>query len=138
MSQGESDPIVEFFKSEAGPSLRVIVNYDENTHDFKHIRESIKNEYAKRQFKKHIEMFRTAESVGQSLETELNVGDHHCSIHLFDEMILFNFTQGDEMGTAVSLDPVAGRDLLQFVTQSLKTFYQKDNERIKSAPDWTR
>jgi hypothetical protein len=138
MSGGQTDSIVEFFESEAEDSLRVVVSYDENTHDFRYIRNDIQNEYTKREFNKHVDTFRDTENVDQSLESALSVGKHHCSIHLFDEMILFNFTQGDKMGTVVSLDPQAGRDLLQFVTQSLKTFYQEDSKRIKSAPEWTR
>lgn len=131
----DSDQLVEFLREKAGPALRVVARYDGDSYEFRFVRDDIESQYSREELRQHVESFRIDENVAKALERDLIAGDHHCSIRIFDETVILNFTQGAGLGTIISLDPTAGRDLLAFITEALRVL-DSTNEQIKSKPNW--
>jgi hypothetical protein len=135
MVRHDSDRLVEFLREKAGPALRVVARYDGDSYEFRFTRDDIESQYSRAELRQHVESFRMDENVGNALERDLHAGDHHCSLRVFDETVILNFTQGAGVGTIISLEPTAGRDLLSFITEALRVLNTTD-EQIKSKPNW--
>lgn len=135
MAVHASQRLVEFLQDTAGEALRVVFHYDNKHEDFEilYMRDDILEEYSESELRDHFDTFRRDAHIGKVQQSKLKTGDHHCSIRVYDETLLFNFTLGSRHNTIVSLDPEVGRDLLSFVSQSIDQL-SKDSSKINWEP----
>lgn len=136
MSTVISKEFVEFLKERTRGTLRVVAQYHANGHDLIYVREDIETEYTEYDFRGHMDAFRRDAATGSHQEQQLSAGDQHCSIRVFDETIIFNIIHDKEVGTIISLDPTAGRDLLGFIGTTLEQLHDTTDQEVKSRPDW--
>lgn len=138
MSKQASKRLVSFLEDRVGTPLRVVFHYDTHSDEFEilYMRDDIAESYTREELGTHFESFRQDASIGDFQETALDTGNHHCSIRLFDDTLLFNFTLGERYNTIVSMDPEVGRDLLGFFTSAIAEL-KDDSERTDwSPPRW--
>lgn len=131
------EQLVNFLQDRAGPALRVVFQYDSAGEEYEilYIRKDIEKKYSETELRDHFDTFRRDAHLAGIQETKLGTGDHHCSIRLFDETLIFNFTLGSRYNTIISLDPTVGRDLLGFVTEAMAELGDTANGQIK-VPRW--
>lgn len=74
----------------------------------------------------------------QSSEGPFALGNYPCNVSFYDEAILFHFSQGDSIGTVITLEPEAGRDIVGFITECLRLLHFDSQQSIENAPQWLR
>lgn len=133
-----SRALVEYLQDRAGEALRVVFHYDPRSEGYEilYMREDIRDEYTEPELERHFDTFRRDSHLAEVQEGELSTGNHHCSIRVFDETLLFNFTHGPDVNTIVSIDPMVGRNLLKFVADSLEHVYAESPDISNRAPRW--
>jgi hypothetical protein len=57
-------------------------------------------------------------------------------VDFYDEAILFHFTQGEEVGTVITLSPEAGKDITQFITECIALLHRSSPQEISNEPEW--
>lgn len=130
--------LVNYLQDRAGPALRVVFRYDSDGEEYEilYIREEIEKKYSEAELRDHFDTFRRDAHLANVQETKLGTGDHHCSIRIFDETLIFNFTLGSRYNTIISLDPTVGRDLLGFVTEAMVELAETTEDRPVKVPRW--
>lgn len=133
----QHEQLVNFLKDRAGPALRVVFQYDSSGEDYEilYMRDNIEKKYSEAELRDHFDTFRRDAYLAGVQETKLGTGGHHCSIRIFDETLIFNFTMGSRYNTIVSLDPSVGRDLLGFVTDAMAELGETIHGEAK-VPRW--
>lgn len=135
MSVRVSQVLAEFFEDEVGDALRLVAHYDADTLDIIYLRDDLEDHYSESDFEQTFAIHRREKEEAIQQEAVIDAGKHHCTIRLFDEAIVFNFSQTDSMGTVVSLSPDVGRNLLAFVTTCLQEI-DEHSPQDASAPRW--
>lgn len=137
MAIQSSRSLAEFFERRAGSHLRLVAHYEPADVEFVYTREDLDATYSDETFEESFEMHRRDQAAATHQADSLAVGDHHCTLRIYDEAIVFNFAQTDDVGTVVSLDPAVGTDLLSFVTTSLQELHENSPQRVE-APTWVQ
>jgi hypothetical protein len=135
MAVETSKSLAAFFRREVGQSLRLVAHYTATSVEFVYLREDLDDEYDERTFRDSFDIHRQDRGAAATQESTIQAGDHHCTLRVYDEAIVFNFSQTDDVGTVVSVTPDVGRDLLTFVTRSLEELHQNSPQRV-DAPAW--
>ncbi len=99
------------------------------------MRDDVDDLYSPEEMEELVEYYRQ-ENEGQAAEEPFNLGHNHCTVNFFDDAILFHFTQGTELGTVITLEPEAGRDIVGFITNCLKQLHYNSPQDISRAPTW--
>lgn len=135
MSTQVSEALAEFFRDEAGQSLRLVGHYTDDSFDILYLRDDLADEYDDGDFEASFEVHRRDQAAAAEQGEVVQAGDQHCTLRVYDEAIVFNFTQTDDVGTIVSVNPAVGRNLLTFITRSLKQLDANSPQRVEP-PDW--
>lgn len=139
MARRTTQKLIDYFHQRAGGALRVVFHYDNRSEDFEimYMRDDIQSEYSERELETHFDTFRRDAHLAEVQQGKLRTGDHHCSIRVYDETLLFNFTLGQRYNTIISLDPDVGRDLLSFVAESMEQLQDEADALEWDPPGWT-
>lgn len=138
MSLTAAKSMVEFLRQDAGPYLRSAFHYDAEEYELLYIRDDVDEQYTDEELQRVVDDWRAKKWDGDEYERLLSVGNLHCTVRLFDEAIIFHFAQGPRVGTVVTLDPQAGRDLVEFVTECLRQLHLGSPQTIENAPGWVQ
>lgn len=138
MAMRASKRLVEFLEDRAGEALRVVFHYDTRSEGFEilYMRPDIQDEYSEAELLDHFDTFRRDSHLAGVQQSRLRTGDHHCSIRVYDESLIFNFTLGDYANTIISLDPDVGRDLLGFVGKAMGELKKESGDMDWTPPRW--
>ncbi len=71
-------------------------------------------------------------------DTPFELGNLHCTTHFYDDALMFHFTQGEAVGTVITLAPEAGRNIIRFITECLRILHSDSPQTIGAAPTWIR
>ncbi|WP_232701028.1 hypothetical protein [Halobacterium wangiae] len=105
--------LVEALESEAGGALRVVAEYDRDGYDVQYVRDDVDSRVRERADAIHRNL--VLEGISRDhLEDMFGAGDLRCSMHRFETVTAFHFSEAEYRGLFVSIDSEA--DL------SLKTF----------------
>lgn len=135
MPRASAGRLVEFLQSQAGDTLRGAVHYTSDDDEVLYLREDVADLYSEETL---VELFRYYRQRNREKDTEdpFDLGNCHCSVDCYDDALLFHFTQGDEVGTVITLAPQAGRDMLSFITACLEQLHRNSPQDIDNAPAW--
>lgn len=134
MSKDAASKLVEFLQSRAGEYLRGAVHYTGDDYEVLYLRDDVEQKYSEADLDALFSYWRRR-NAGQGDEP-FSLGNLHSTVQLYDGGLLFHFTQGDELGTVITLDPEAGRDIVTFVTECLEQLHRHSPQTIANAPDW--
>lgn len=135
MSIDVSQSLCEFFEREAGPALRLVGHYTRDSVDLVYLREDLEDAYDEDDFRRTFGVHREDKAAALKQQSVIDAGNHHCTLRLYDEAIVFNFAQTGDVGTVVSVDPDVGQNLLTFVTRSLERLHTDSAQEV-TAPEW--
>ena len=122
MSRESANRLVDYLKEQAGEYLRGAIHYSEDEYVPLYMRDDVANLYPPEKMEELAEYYRQ-ENRGQTDKEPFNLGTNHCLVNFYNDAILFHFTQGDNFGTVVTLEPEAGRDIVGFITECLKQLH---------------
>lgn len=131
-----SEEFVEFLRDRTRGALRLVGQYHANGYELVYLRDDLQGEYSEYEVEGQMDSFRRDAKTGSQQEQQLAAGHQHCSIRVFDETIIFNIHHEEEIGTIISLDPVAGRELLEFIGTIIEELEQSTDIDVGSQPDW--
>lgn len=135
MPKAAADKLVEFLRTEAGEYLRGAVHYNASEYETLYLRDDVGALYSEEKMQELFEYYRQIRA-DQRREEPFDLGHKHCSADFYDGAILFHFTQGDDVGTVITLEPEAGRDIIHFISDCLAQLYKNSPQDITSVPDW--
>ncbi|WP_335998526.1 DUF7522 family protein [Halorientalis halophila] len=135
MPKSAANELVEFLDDRAGEYLRGAVHYSESDYEVLYLRDDVNERYTDETLAELFEYYRE-QNRAREREKPFDLGNDHCTVDFYDEAILFHFTQGDDVGTVITLDPGAGRDVNQFIVECLEQLHRNSPQRIDAAPDW--
>jgi hypothetical protein len=135
MPEESAARLVEYLKKEAGEYLRGAIHYSADEYDRLYLRDDVAALYSAEKMEELAEYYRQ-ETRNQSSREPFDLGNNHCTVNFYDSAILFHFTQGDELGTVITLEPEAGRDIVGFITECLKQLHYNSPQEISEAPRW--
>lgn len=138
MAMRASKRLVEYLQDRAGDALRVVFHYDARNEGYEilYMRSDIEDEYTEAELHDHFDTFRRDTELAEVQQSKLHAGDHHCSMRVYGETLLFNFTLGDDVNTIISLDPDVGRDLMGFVGNAMSMLKQDAGDMDWVPPRW--
>lgn len=138
MAMRASNRLVEYLQDRAGDALRVVFHYDarDEGYEILHMRPDIEAEYTEAELRDHFDTFRRDSHLADVQQSKLHTGDHHCSMRVYDETLIFNFTLGERANTIISLDPNVGRDLLGFVGNAMSMLKEDAGDMDWVPPRW--
>ena len=135
MSRESANRLVDFLKQQAGEYLRGAIHYSEDEYVSLYMRDDVDALYSPEKMDELTAYYRQ-ENRDQAAEEPFDLGTNHCTVNFYDDAILFHFTQGDEFGTVITLEPEAGRDIVGFITECLKQLHYNSPQEISEAPRW--
>jgi len=135
MVQGPADGLVEFLERQAGDHLRGVIQYSENDYSSLYMRTDIDDLYPDEKMEDLCDYYRKQSTV-QNAEEPFSLGNCHCNVSVYDDAILCHFAQGDDIGTVITLEPEAGRDIVGFITECLKLLHLDSPQTIENVPTW--
>lgn len=135
MPEESATRLVEYLKKEAGEYLRGAIHYSADEYVTLFLRDDVAALYSAEKMEELAEYYRQ-ETRNQSSREPFDLGNNHCTVDFYDDAILFHFTQGDELGTVITLEPEAGRDIVGFITECLKQLHYNSPQEISEAPRW--
>lgn len=135
MSIQASESLAKFFKREVGQSLRLVGHYADDSITLVYLREDLRATYDESDFRRTFEIHRRDKAAAASQREVIEAGEHHCTLRVYDNAIVFNFAQTDDIGTVVSVSPDVGPQLLTFVTRSLEQLHKHSPQTV-TAPAW--
>jgi hypothetical protein len=97
------------------------------------LRSEIEAEYSERELDDLCDYWRDRDD---DEDAPFSVGNVHCTVQFYDEALLFHFTQGADVGTVVTLDPEAGRNIVRFITHCLELLHRDSPQTIEHVPTW--
>jgi hypothetical protein len=137
MPEESANRLVDFLKQEAGEYLRGAIHYTGDDYVSLYMRDDIKDLYSSEKMDKLAAYYRQ-ENRKQNSEEPFDLGMNHCTVNFYDDAILFHFTQGENLGTVITLEPEAGRDIVGFITKCLKQLHDNSPQEISMAPTWLK
>lgn len=137
MSIEVSQALSRFFRQEVGQSLRLVAHYTDDEIDFVYLRDDLEETYDEEEFSQTFTVHRQDKATAIQQQSVIAAGNHHVTLRIYDDAIVFNFTQTDEVGTVVSVTPEVGQNLLTFVTRSLKQLHTSSPQEV-TVPQWAR
>jgi len=135
MPQESASKLVDFLQEQAGDYLRGAIHYSEDDYVSLYLREDVMDLYSSEKMTELAAYYRQ-KNKEQTAEEPFNLGINHCSVNFYDDAILFHFTQGDSVGTVITLEPEAGRNIVGFITECLKRLHHNSPQEIVEAPSW--
>lgn len=135
MSIEVSRALAGFFKQEVGQSLRLVGHYTDAEIDLVYLRADLQQRYDEGDFQQTFAIHRQDKAAAAQQQSVIAAGNHHATLRIYDEAIVFNFAQTDEIGTVVSVTPEVGRDLLTFVTRYLEQLQTNSPQEV-TVPEW--
>lgn len=135
MSIEASRALANFFKQEVGQSLRLVGHYTDDEIDLVYLRTDLQKRYDEADFQQTFAIHRQDKAAAAKQQSVISAGNHHATLRIYDEALVFNFVQTDDMGTIVSVAPEVGRDLLTFVTRCLKQLQANSPQEV-TGPEW--
>lgn len=137
MAKAAAGALVKFLQKQAGDYLRGAVHYTADDYETLYLRDDVGALYSGEKMQELFEYYRQVNR-DQTLAPPFDLGNDHCTVDFYDDAILFHFTQGDDVGTVITLAPEAGRDIIQFITECLEQLHKNSPQEIGAAPDWLR
>ena len=137
---GESNPeeLVAFLKQRAGDALRGVAHYYEDGYELLYVRDDVAHRYTDDHFEQLFGTIREEMSEQTVQESAYNLGTLHCTMRLFDDGIVLNFSQGERVGTSVSLDPEAASNLTTFTYECIRHIHRASPESVTTEPNWLK
>jgi hypothetical protein len=135
MPQESANRLVEFLEGQADEYLRGAIHYSTDGYESLYMRDDIAGLYSDEGMEDLCEYYREQSQV-QTSEEPFALGNCHCNVSFYDEAILLHFSQGDDIGTVVTLDPEAGRDIVGFITNCLERLHYDSPQSIENVPKW--
>jgi hypothetical protein len=135
METTASNELVAFLQKQAGEYLRSAIHYDEEDYELLYLREDLSDIEADTSTDEFVAYYRQ-KSREQDPERPFDLGNDHCTVSIYDEAILFHFTQGANVGTIITLSPEAGRDIIEFTTKCLEQLHRNSPQDIDAVPKW--
>ncbi|WP_348612160.1 DUF7522 family protein [Halobaculum rarum] len=129
--------LVQFLHTEAGEYLRTALHYTATDYETLYLRDDVDAAYTGGGMDEFVAYYRQ-KSREQEPDRPFDLGNDHCTVSIYDEAILFHFTQGENVGTIITLSPEAGRDIVQFITECLEQLYHNSPQEIDDVPTWLR
>lgn len=137
MPEESANRLVDYLEEQAGEYLRGAIHYSEDGYMTLYMRDDVDALYSPAKMEELAEYYQQ-ENRNQSSEEPFELGTNHCTVGFYDDAILFHFTQGDGLGTVITLEPEAGRNIVGFITECLKRLYYNSPQEISEAPTWLR
>lgn len=119
MAISASRQLVEFLQDQAGSALRSAAHYDTDGYEFLYLRDDVADQYTKDELRVVFETLSNEHATATEQQQVLHLGQHCCSVQVYDEGIMLNFAQTDTVRTLITLDPEAGRNLMTFIKNCL-------------------
>ena len=135
MPDAAANELVDFLQEQAGEYLRGAIHYSHDDYEVLFMRADVADRYSSADLQTQFEYFR-GENRDQTAAEAFDLGTNHCTVDFYDDAILFHFTQGEDVGTVITMDPAAGRDIVQFITRCIAQLHRNTPQEIGSAPDW--
>lgn len=135
MPRESANRLVDFLEEQAGEYLRGAIHYSEDEYVSLYMRDDVDTLYSSEKMDELVAYYRQ-ENQNQTVKEPFDLGSKHCTVKFYDDAILFHFTQGDEVGTVITLEPEAGRNIVGFITECLKQLHYNSPQEITSAPRW--
>jgi hypothetical protein len=135
MPEESATHLVNFLKEQAGNYLRSAIHYSGDDYVSLYTRDDVATLYSAEKMEPVIEYFRQ-NGRNQPDDELFDLGENHCTVNFYDDALQFHFSQGDEIGTVITLDPEAGRDIVEFITECLIQLHYNSPQDIVNAPDW--
>jgi hypothetical protein len=136
MADEERSEIVRFLKQRAGDNLRGVAHYHEDGYELLYVRDDVARRYDDDRFAELFSTIREEMSERAQQESVYELGRLHCTVRLFDEGIVLNFSQGDRLGTSVSLDPEAASNLTTFAYECIRRLHRDSPQTVVAEPAW--
>ncbi|WP_058365987.1 DUF7522 family protein [Haloparvum sedimenti] len=137
MEPGNTDELVAFLKEQAGEYLRSAIQYSTSDHELLYLRDGDEHIPEDEELADFVDHYRRL-SRQQEPDRPFDLGTDHCTVTIYDEAILFHFTQSENVGTLVTLAPEAGRDIVAFTTKCLEQLHFNSPQEIRNVPTWLR
>ena len=137
MPRDAANRLVEFLQTRADDYLRGAVHYSADDYETLYMRADVDDLYSPENMEELFRYFRH-KNRDQNRKEPFDLGNDHCTVDFYDDAILFHFTQGEEVGTVITLDPEAGRDIVQFITECIELLHRDSPQEISNAPEWIR
>jgi hypothetical protein len=137
MPRQSAGRLVEFLEEKTGEHLRGAIHYSEDGYETLYMREDIDARYSDEDLAS-LSRYYSQQSKVHNTEEPFSLGECHCNVSFYDDAILFHFSQGDSIGTVITLEPEAGRDIVGFITECLKMLHFDSPQSITNAPEWFR
>lgn len=138
METSDTDGLIGFLREQADEYLRSAIQYSASDHELLYLRddgdENIPEDRELAEFVAHYRRL----SREQEPDRPFDLGSDHCTVTIYDEAILFHFTQGEDVGTLITLAPEAGRDIVAFTTKCLEQLHFNSPQEIRNVPTWLR
>lgn len=135
MPKASANRLVGFLEEEAGVYLRGAIHYSNDGYESLYMRDDVDALYSDERMEELCAYYRRQSKV-QSSEEPFTLGSCHCNVSFYDDAILFHFSQGENVGTVVTLDPEAGRDIVGFITECLERLHFDSPQNIENVPKW--
>jgi hypothetical protein len=135
MPRDSAHRLVDFLEDRAGDYLRGAIHYSGDEYASLYLRDDVGALYPPEKMEELAAYYRRANRM-QTADEPFDLGTDHCTVNFYDDAILFHFTQGDEVGTVITLEPEAGRNIVGFITECLKQLHYNSPQDIEQAPTW--
>lgn len=112
------DVFVELLLRETGDRLYLVVQYDPDSWQYRYVSDDIAETIATidREFNDLLDQFRREGAQNVTFNSVLEFEGYHCSLHLFEEMVVIHFYQSDQTGIVCGFDPSTATHLTDFVS----------------------
>lgn len=112
-----ANPLVKFLLEETGETLYVVVQHETNSWDVLYVRDAVRERIKawERDLGELMDHFREDAKANRQREELFDVGSFHCSLHLFDELLIIHFSQSSGEGILFGYSPQAAPNLTTFV-----------------------
>lgn len=112
------DVFVELLLEETGERLYTVVEYDAKQWEYRYVNDEMDELIAAidPDIGEMIDQFRREGEQKTRMNTVFELDGYHCSLHLFDSVVLFHFFQSDGQGIICGFDPSAAANLTEFVS----------------------
>lgn len=134
MSGDAVNRLVTYLDDRAGEYLRGAIQYTDDDYRVLFLRSDVEADYSERNLEEFCEYWRVREDGSEG--APFSLGNVHCTVRFYDEALLFHFAQGEDVGTVVTLDPEAGRDIVTFITHCLELLHRDSPQTIEHVPTW--
>jgi DNA-binding response OmpR family regulator len=112
------DVFVELLVKETGDRLYIVLDYDADTWEYRYVNGQLDELLATMDsdIDEMIDQFRREGQEKARLNTVFELEGYHCSLHLFDAVVLVHFYHSHDHGIICGFDPGAASNLTEFVS----------------------